>query len=199
MYTHGIYSIKEKFSPRGYSIDAEAKIIEVTINKDAVIELTNTPKGGLQIKKVDADTGEPLANIKFRVTNINGQVVGEYTTSRTGFITIPELEPTYYVVEEVQTLSNYILDNTPKTVEVRDGAPTIVEFANRQKGGIQILKVDEFTGMPIQGAKFRVTTKSGLLIGEYETDRLGHININSLDNGWFTILETQPAERIHII
>lgn len=197
MYILEFTGIKEIKSPRGYNIDVETKIIEVSIDNDAVIELTNTAKAGLQIKKVDADTGKPLANVKFRVTNINGQSVGEFTTSRTGFINIPELDAGFYIVEETKTLDNYILDSTPKTVEVRENAPTIVEFTNRQKGGIQILKVDEATGTPLAGAKFRVTTKSNLLIGEYETDRLGHINLPELDNGWYTLLEIEAPKRIY--
>lgn len=194
----GIYSVKEKKAPRGYNIDVETKIVEVSTDNDAVIELTNTAKAGLQIKKVDEDTGKPLANVKFRVTNINGQLVGEFTTSRTGFINIPELNAGFYIVEEIQTLNNYILDSTPKTVEIRENAPTIVEFSNRQKGGIQILKIDEATGTPLSGAKFRITTKNGLLIGEYETDSQGHINLPKLANGWYTILEIEAPKRLHI-
>lgn len=193
----GVYSVKETKAPRGYNIDVETKLVEVNIEKDTIIELTNTAKAGLQIKKVDADTGAPLANVKFRVTNINGQSIGEFTTTRTGFINIPELEAGFYIIEETQCLDNYILDSTPKTVEVRENAPTIVEFANKQKGGIQILKVDEATGTPLQGAKFRVTTKSGLFIGEYETDRQGHINLPELENGWYTLLEIEAPKRIY--
>lgn len=190
----GVYGITEIKAPRGYNIDVEQKLIEVSIQNDAIVELTNTAKAGLQIKKVDENTGEPLANAKFRVTNINGQSVGEYTTSRTGFINIPELEQGYYIVEETQAPDGYILDTTPKTVEVRENAPTIIEFTNKQKGGIQILKVDEATGTPLQGAKFRVTTKNGMFIGEYETDRQGHINLPELDNGWYTILEIEAPD-----
>lgn len=185
------YEIKEVSAPRGYLIDLESKIVEVTSKESVVVEFFNTAKGGLQIKKVDEKTGEPLANAKFRVTTITGQTLGEFTTNRTGFINLPELEDGWYVVEETVAPDNYILDNTPKTVEVRGDKPTIVEFSNREKGGIQILKVDAATGVPLEGAKFRVTTKNGLLIGEYVTDKQGHINLSGLDNGWYTILEIE--------
>ena len=188
------YELKELSAPRGYLIDTETKIVEVTSKESVVVEFFNTAKGGLQIKKVDEKTGEPLANAKFRVTTITGQTLGEYTTSRTGFINLPELEDGWYIVEEVLAPDNYILDNTPKTVEVRGDKPTIVEFTNREKGGIQILKVDAATGVPLEGAKFRVTTKNGLLIGEYTTDRQGHINLSGLENGWYTILEVEAPK-----
>lgn len=188
------YEIKEILAPRGYLIDTETKIVEVTSKDSVVVDFFNTAKGGLQIKKVDEKTGEPLANAKFRVTTITGQTLGEYSTSRTGFINLPELEDGWYVIEETQAPDGYILDNTPKTVEVRGDKPTIVEFDNRQKGGLQILKIDAATGVPLEGAKFRVTTKNGLLIGEYTTDKQGHINLSGLDNGWYTILEIEAPK-----
>ena len=192
--TPAFYEIKEISAPRGYLIDTETKIVEVTAKDSVVVEFYDTAKGGLQIKKVDEKTGEPLANAKFRVTTITGQTLGEYTTSRTGFINLPELEDGWYVIEETQAPDGYILDNTPKTVEVRGDKPTIVEFDNRQKGGLQILKVDAATGVPLENATFRVTTKSGLLIGEYKTDKQGHINLSGLDNGWYTILEIEAPK-----
>ena len=196
--TPAFYEIKEISAPRGYLIDTESKIVEVTSTDSVVVEFFDTAKGGLQIKKVDEKTGEPLANAKFRVTTITGQTLGEYSTSRTGFINLPELEDGWYIIEETKAPDNYILDNTPKTVEVRGDKPTIVEFDNRQKGGLQILKVDALTRVPLENAKFRVTTKSGLLIGEYTTDKEGHINLSGLDNGWYTILEIE-APRGYIL
>ena len=190
----GFYEIQEVSAPRGYQIDLESKIVEVTENDSVVVEFTNSPKGGLQIKKVDLETGEPLANAKFRIATLTGQTLGEYTTSRTGFINVPELQEGWYIVEETYAPDGYVLDSTPKTVEVRTGSPTIVEFTNQQKAGIQILKVDEATGTPLAGARFRVTTKSGLFIGEYVTDAQGHINIPELNPGWYTVIETEAPE-----
>ena len=132
--TPAFYEIKEVSAPRGYLIDTDTKIVEVTAKESVVVEFYDTAKGGLQIKKVDEKTGEPLANAKFRVTTITGQTLGEYSTSRTGFINLPELEDGWFVIEETQAPDGYILDNTPKTVEVRGDKPTIVEFDNRQKG-----------------------------------------------------------------
>ena len=193
----GFFELKEISAPRGYLIDTESKIVEVTSKDSVVVEFYNTAKGGLQIKKVDETTGEPLTGAKFRVTTITGQVIGEFETSRTGFINIPELDDGWYVCEETKAPDNYILDSTPQTVEVRGDKPTILEFSNRKKGGIQILKTDADTGVPLEGAKFRVTTKSGLLVGEYTTDKLGHINVSNLAPGWYSILEYEAPKRIY--
>ncbi len=190
----GMYSIKEISAPRGYNIDVESKLIEVTINNDAIVELTNTSKAGIQIKKIDEDTKEPIKGARFLITTVGGQVVGEYETSHTGFINVPELDAGIYIISETYVPDPYILDNTPKTIEVRENMPTIVEFTNRQKGGVQILKVDEVTGAPLANAKFRVQYKNGALIGEFETDKQGHINLQGLENGWITILEIEAPK-----
>ncbi len=190
----GMYLINEKSAPRGYNIDVESKLIEVTINNDAIVELTNTSKAGIQIKKIDEDTKEPIKGARFLITTVGGQVVGEYETSHTGFINVPELDAGFYIVSETYVPDPYILDSTPKTIEVRENMPTIVEFTNRQKGGVQILKVDEVTGAPLANAKFRVQYKNGAMIGEYETDKQGHINLQGLENGWITILEIEAPK-----
>ena len=190
----GFFEIEELSAPRGYIKSSDKKIVEVTENESAIVEYTNTAKGGLQIKKIDEQTGEPIPNVKFRVTTLTGQVIGEFTTSRTGFIVIPEIDDRWVVIEEIYVNDEYILDNTPKTVEIREDKPTIVEFTNRKKGGIQILKTDADTGVPLSGAKFRVTTKNGTFIGEYTTDAQGHINLPSMPSGWITILEVQAPK-----
>lgn len=192
------YEISEISTLRDYILDTEPRIVEVTISDDVIVLFENTIKGGLQVKKVDVDTGEPLAGAKFRITRLDGTLIGEYTSSRTGFISIPYIDNCWVVIEEIQQPSGYILDQTPKTVEIRENKITIVEFSNKKLGGIQIIKKDALTGQPIAGAKFRVTTINGHVIGEYVTDSLGHINLPELQNGWYTCLEIEAGKRIYL-
>lgn len=82
----------------------------------------------LVVKKIDAVTGEPLPGAKFFVEKQNGEHVGEYTTDNTGTILLPTLDPDWYVVRETKAPEGYILDETPKTVEVKTNVPTVVTF-----------------------------------------------------------------------
>ena len=92
------------------------------------VTIANEPLGGLVIKKMDSVTKEPLSEVTFKVTTTDGAVVGtsngEFRTDENGYITIPDLEPGGYVVQEVKAKEGYLLDNTPKTIRSRIIRPT---------------------------------------------------------------------------
>ena len=122
--------IREKLSPDGYLLDETPKTVEVKTNVPTVVTFTNKKLTALQIKKVDEKSGEPLSGAKFIVERQNGEKMGEYTTDKAGSISIPELSPDWYVVKEVKSPDGYLLDETPKTVEVKTNTPTVVTFTN---------------------------------------------------------------------
>ncbi|MCL2817601.1 MAG: SpaA isopeptide-forming pilin-related protein, partial [Clostridiales bacterium] len=175
------YVVKETRAPDGYLLDEAPRIVEVRTNAPTVITFTNKPLMALQIIKVDADTGEPLGGARFAVEKQNGERVGEWTTDNTGFINIPTLDPDWYVIRETRAPDGYLLDETPRTVQVRTNAPTVETFVNRRLTALQIIKIDEHTGAPLAGARFSVEKQNGERVGEFTTDNAGIISIPTLD------------------
>ena len=49
-------------------------------------------------------------------------------------------------MRETKAPEGYILDETPKTVEVKTNVPTTVTFSNKPLSGIKIIKTDSFSG-----------------------------------------------------
>lgn len=188
------YVIREKLSPDGYLLDETPKTMEVKTNVPTVVTFTNKKLTALQIKKVDEKSGEPLSGAKFIVERQNGEKMGEYTTDKAGSISIPELSPDWYVVKEVKSPDGYLLDETPKTVEVKTNTPTVVTFTNKKLTALQIKKVDEKSGEPLSGAKFKVTKQSGDVIGEYTTDKDGFINVPTLEPGYYAVSEMKAPD-----
>ncbi len=188
------YVIREKLSPDGYLLDETPKTVEVKTNVPTVVTFTNKKLTALQIKKVDEESGEPLSGAKFIVERQNGEKMGEYTTDKAGSISIPELSPDWYVVKEVKSPDGYLLDETPKTVEVKTNTPTVVTFTNKKLTALQIKKVDEKSGEPLSGAKFKVTKQSGDVIGEYTTDKDGFINVPTLEPGYYAVSEMKAPD-----
>ena len=109
-------------------------------NKSPVLELRNKKLSPVQIKKVDSETGAPLAGALFRVTKANGELIGEYTSGTDGFINVPELTPGFYIVSELRSPGGYLHDQIPKTIEVKVNVPTLVEFPNKQMSGLRVEK-----------------------------------------------------------
>ena len=193
----GSYIVEEVKAPDGYVLEEQSKTIEVDFGKTYTLEFTNKKMTSLVIKKVDSISGEPLVGAKFVVEKQNGEHVGEYTTDNTGTILLPTLDPDWYVVRETKAPEGYILDETPKTVEVKTNVPTVVTFENKPLSGIKIVKTDSETGEPLEGVSFAVSKMNGEKIGTFKTDKEGMIYVSDLEDGYYTVTETEGLEGYH--
>ena len=206
--TPGAYVLTELQAPEGYTIDNPSTNVVIGEGGDTqTVVITNTPKGGLLIKKMDSVTKEPLSDVTFKVTTADGAVVGtsngEHRTDSNGYISIPDLEPGTYIVQEVQAKSGYLLDDTPKTITVKDHQTYTLEVFNQPKGGLVINKLDSVTHEPLEGVEFTITEADGTVVddnggmtssmGLYRTDENGQIIIDGLV-GTFIITETKTIE-----
>ncbi|MBE5077256.1 SpaA isopeptide-forming pilin-related protein [Anaerotignum lactatifermentans] len=191
------YIVEEVKAPDGYMLEEQSKTIALDYGKTYTLEFTNKKMTSLVIKKVDSISGEPLVGAKFAVEKQNGEHVGEYTTDNTGTILLPTLDPDWYVVRETKAPEGYILDETPKTVEVKTSVPTVVTFENKPLSGIKIVKTDSETGEPLEGVSFSVSKMNGEKIGTFKTDKEGMVYISDLEDGYYTITETEGLEGYH--
>ena len=191
------YIVEEVKAPDGYVLEEQSKTIALDYGKTYTLEFTNKKMTSLVVKKIDAVTGEPLPGAKFLVEKQNGEHVGEYTTDNTGTILLPTLDPDWYVVRETKAPEGYILDETPKTVEVKTNVPTVVTFENKPLSGIKIVKTDAETGEPLEGVSFAVSKMNGEKIGTFKTDKEGMIYISDLEDGYYTVTETEGLENYH--
>lgn len=191
------YIVEEVKAPDGYVLEEQSKTIALDYGKTYTLEFTNKKMTSLVIKKVDSISGEPLVGAKFAVEKQNGEHVGEYTTDNTGTILLPTLDPDWYVVRETKAPEGYILDETPKTVEVKTNVPTVVTFENKPLSGIKIVKTDSETGEPLEGVSFSVSKMNGEKIGTFKTDKEGMIYVSDLEDGYYTVTETEGLEGYH--
>jgi len=188
----GRYLITEIYAPDGYEIDNVSH--EATVAGDCKIEFTNTAKSPIYIQKVD-EKGNPLMGAKFKVTTMNGAMVGTVTTGRTGYAIIPYVEPGWYVIEEIQAPDGYLISANPTVnIEVKSGRPAQAEFVNFKKPVIEIQKLDASTKKALAGAKFRITESNGAFVGEYDTDINGLAVIENLSEKTYIITEIIAPE-----
>lgn len=191
------YIVEEVKAPDGYVLEEQSKTIALDYGKTYTLEFTNKKMTSLVVKKIDAVTGEPLLGAKFFVEKQNGEHVGEYITDNTGTILLPTLDPDWYVVRETKAPEGYILDETPKTVEVKTNVPTVATFENKPLSGIKIVKTDSETGEPLEGVSFSVSKMNGEKIGTFKTDKEGMVYISDLEDGYYTVTETEGLENYH--
>ena len=97
-------------------------------------------KGNILVYKTDAETGEPVAGCKFKVTNELGEVVAEGTSDENGYYQVNDLRYGVYYVEETEAAEGYEKDGTIFQVTIEeDGVTLEVNFTNVPTGDIAVV------------------------------------------------------------
>ena len=202
----GTLVFTEVSSIPGYLIDENRKSQTIVVNPDdhQSVYFYNQPIGNLVIKKMSSTTKEPLSDVVIRVTRTDGTVVGEsngeFRTDEAGFIRIP-VEPGGYIVQEVKSKPGFLLDDTPKTIEVKGPGTYNIELFNQPLGSLVIHKYSSLDRKtPLAGVQFKVTYAPGCVVdnengsvssnGIYYTGPDGTITINGIVG---TVVVTEQA------
>lgn len=185
----GVYIITEVKAPSGYEIDETPKTVQLRKGQTYEVTFKDTKQSQLVIKKVDEDTRQPLKNAKFKITKSNGELVKEIETDENGTITLTGLPDCSLVVTEIKAPDGYILQDTPKTIEVKAGGSYELTFTNKKQSGLTIKKIDEETRQPLKNAKFKITKSNGELVKEAETDVNGTITLTGLPDCSLVVTE----------
>ena len=177
----------------GYLIDENRKSQTIVVNPDdhQSVYFYNQPVGNLVIKKMSSTTKEPLSDVVIRVTRTDGTVVGEsngeFRTDEAGFIKIP-VEPGSYIVQEVKSKPGFLLDDTPKTIEVKGPGTYNIELFNQPLGSLVIHKYSSLDRKtPLAGVQFKVAYAPGCVVddengkisskGRFKTNDAGEIRV----------------------
>lgn len=189
------YIVTEITAPGGYILDKTPHPASLEQGKTYTLTIENTKKPGLLIKKVDAQTSKPLAGASFKVTRGDGSVVREnVTTDVDGIAHLLELETGTYIITETSAPSGYVIDETPKTVQLREGQTYEVVFSNSRSYGLQIRKIIKGTNKPLSGCVFRVAKANGEIIGKYTTNSAGLATVSGLEDGVYVVTELSCPE-----
>lgn len=95
---------------------------------------------------------------------------------------------------EIKAPDGYILQDTPKTFEIKDGGSMELVFTNKKAYGLQIRKIVKDTGEALPGAKFRVEKATGELIGEYTSNSSGLVTVSGLEDGVYVVTEIKAPD-----
>lgn len=150
--------------------------------------------GSLKVMKVD-ENKKPLPGAVFEVFNSSQQSMGTITANDKGITELGNLELGTYIVKETKAPVGYVLDQNPKTFEVKTGEVAVIEMKNVQiKGNVQLLKVDQDGKKKLEGAVFTLADAKGNPISKHTTDKNGVIKVENLPFGQYKFIEkTSPS------
>ena len=202
----GTVIVTEVETIKGYRIDdaSRSQTIEVRANDTQQLWFYNAPISRILLHKVDKATGKGISGAVFLLYDSNHNPIGEYVTDQDGYIYADEgLTDGRYYLREIKAAPGYVLDPELKTIYVRYGSTTEIEWSNTAEcGQIQIIKKsandNPINGLPagtlLEGAVFEIYDKAGNVVDTIKSDRNGRAISKTLPLSRYTIREIKaPA------
>ncbi|EPB8220854.1 SpaA isopeptide-forming pilin-related protein (plasmid) [Clostridium perfringens] len=163
-----------------------------SMDKDNIKVSWTGLNGAVQVIK-KGDDGKLLTGAKFVLKNANDENVAE-ATSQDGKAVFNDIKPAEYTIHEVEAPQGYLVTN-PVNVTVKPNKVSIAEMTDTQiKGKIQVLKVDEETNTPLQGAEFEIT-QDGKHIETITTGENGIATSSLLPFGNYLVKEIKAPSK----
>ena len=196
---------KEIKTVEGAVLDTTPKSIKIKAGEVQYLRFYNKMQGTIVVRKLDKQTGEPLAGVEFQITYSDGSYLdddyghlsskGLYKTGPTGEIRITGVVGTLEI-SEVTPLPGYVMDEGTRTqtVKVNPGDTQTITVYNTKIGGLTIIKKDEETGERIKGVQFEIRRLNGEIVGTFTTDSSGVIQLPQAEKGWLEIVERKAAD-----
>ena len=195
----------------GYVLDGRPQSIKIEAGKGQNLTFWNKKAGSLVIRKLDKQTGKPLAGVEFEVIYAEGGYVdtddghlsskGLYTTDDHGEIHISGIVGTV-VIKETRPLPGYTIEpgRESQTITVNPQETQTATFYNIPANTLTIQKyIDGSDNEPLAGVEFLVTDSTGAVVGPnngyYTTDKDGRISIPGLTPGTtITVKESKTVD-----
>ena len=202
----GTVIVTEVETIKGYRIDdaSRSQTIEVRANDTQQLWFYNAPISRILLHKVDKATGKGISGAVFLLYDGNHNPIGEYVTDQDGYIYADEgLADGRYYLREIKAAPGYVLDPELKTIYVRYGSTTEIEWSNTAEcGQIQVIKKsandNPINGLPagtlLEGAVFEIYDKAGNVVDTIKSDRNGRAVSKTLPLSRYTVREIKaPA------
>ena len=184
----GVYSVKELSAPDGYLLTTSYQIPVVVYGDEAVfVRFPHATQDYILIETVDNVTREPISGAQYSVTNMNGDLIGNYTANDHGVVEVGPLKPGFYVVKQIEAPDGYSICAETQTIEVISGRVMNCRFVNEKLEGIIIEAVDQATHVGLPNVTFEIYNDRNIQVFHGVTNASGQIATGELPAGRYMI------------
>ena len=199
----GNYYAVETEAGKGFQLDNTPIYFTIVDGKTTTKTVTNKAISGILIHKVNAITGEGIYGVSFILYDASNNPIAQETSDDRGYVRFENLTADRYYLRELEN-EGYIPDTQKKTVYVRSGETTEIEWKNTPiTGQIQIVKTSADynsmngwpAGTPIPNTVFEIyNARTNRLVDTIKTDKNGLAVSKSLPLAQYKIVESKAAE-----
>ena len=199
----GSYYAVETEAGKGFQLDNTPIYFTVEDGKTTTKTVTNKAISGILIHKVDSTTGEGIYGVSFLLYDSGNNPIAQETSDDRGYVRFENLTAGRYYLRELEN-EGYIPDTQKKTVYVRSGETTEIEWKNTPiTGQLQIRKTSEDynsmngwpAGTPIPNTVFEIyNARTNRLVDTIKTDKNGLAVSKPLPLARYKIVESKAAE-----
>lgn len=206
----------------GYTWNNESVLFEIdentklkTDNEEGILFETKFENkrvlGNLEITKYGEELNYLEQGYEYNKINLSGVKIGlyqndklikEYTTNEEGKITIKNLELGKYIIKELETINNHVLDNSEYMVDIKykDQYTKVVNYKLTinnylPKGTLEFTKTNISRSKALPNTLMEIyTLEDDKLIFSGRTDKAGKIIIKDLPIGKYYLLEKEAPK-----
>lgn len=202
----GSYYAVETKAGKGFQLDSTPIYFTVEDGKMTTKTVTNKAISGILIHKVNAVTGEGIYGVSFILYDASNNPIAQATSDDRGYAYFEDLSAGRYYLRELEN-EGYVCDTQKKTVYVKSGETTEVEWENTPiTGQIQITKCsadyNPTNGLPagtlLEGAVFEITDKAGNVVDTIHTNNRGLAVSKRLPLSRYFVREVKAPEHYGI-
>ena len=202
----GSYYAVETKAGKGFQLDDTPIYFTVEDGKTTTKTVTNKAISGILIHKVNAITGEGIYGVSFILYDASNNPIEQETSDDRGYAYFEDLSAGRYYLRELEN-EGYVCDTQKKTVYVKSGETTEVEWENTPiTGQIQITKrsadYNHTNGLPagtlLEGAVFEITDKAGNVVDTIRSNSRGLVVSKQLPLSRYFIREVKAPEHYGI-
>ena len=178
----GDYYAVEQESPSGFKLDSTRHYFSVKDGEVTQEVIENEAISGILVHKISTADGDGIPGISFILYDSGHNPIDQQTTDNRGYAWFEVLEgDSRFYLRELEN-EGYIPDTQLRTVYVKAGETTLVEWENTPiTGQIQIVKrsadYNPTNGLPagtlLEGAVFEIYDKAGNLVDTIKSNSRG--------------------------
>ncbi len=193
-------TIQETKTLQNYVLNEKPQTVVLKQGEISNITFTNEKKKGkVKVIKVDLDNNEiRLPNVEFNIYDEEGKIVDTLITNENGEAVSKDLPvDETYTIKETKTLQNYVLNEEPQTVVLKQDEITNITFTNeKQKGKVKVIKVDlDNNEIRLPNVEFNIYDEEGKIVDTLITNENGEAVSKDLPvDKTYTIKETKTLQ-----